>query len=495
MFLLLVRCDKNGFLCNKRGFLTKFYTYPVSMKLTFNMFDTGTTLRELSQQYDKLFDLTGVRSATENVLPANLRAALSLHSSNRILLLQGPVGPFFHRLEKYLAVRNLDVWRVCFNAGDLLYSKSGKRLTFVAGEDEWESWLQSILSSGRFDCIVLFGSERPAHRIARSLAKNNNVNVVSLEEGYIRPGFVTVEDSGNNSSSPLAGQMPEPDFDPVVMPTSAKTYRSWLQMTFYGAAYYTIRGIFGFGRQRELFHRKAPLVSETFFWIRNAFRRVLYAEKNYKAIQSLLENYGGQYYLVPLQVSADVNIQRFSSGWNSMKLISTSIKSFAEFAPQRTRLVFKIHPMERGHNSLTPLIKSTAAAFGIEDRVDVVDTGSLGVLARYSAGMITINSSSGLSAIFHGVPLMVLGRAIYANSTLATCGRTATDFDEFWRSHHVADDTTRKSYISWIKHQALKPGDFYAGEGMEAACQSVFEKINNNSTSAKSAEPKMSATR
>lgn len=447
-------------------------------------FYTGKVLREHSLQPNSLFDLTGVNSPAASILPVSLRKTLEARSSSRVLLLQGPVGPFFYRLGKYLTEQNLDVWRVCFNAGDLLYSSPSKRLSFFAGEDEWESWLQSMLSAGRFDCIVLFGSERPQHQVARRLARRNNVDVVSLEEGYIRPGFVTVENSGNNSSSPLAGKMPEPDFDPQAHPTVAKFNRSWLQMTIYGAAYYTLRGIFGFGRQQELFHRKAPLISETFYWVRNAIRRVFRAEKNFKAIQNLLENSGGQYFLVPLQVSADANIRQFSCGWDSMRLISTSIKSFAESAPKQKKLVFKIHPMERGHNNLTPLIKSTAEAHGVSDRIDIVDTGSLGLLARYSAGMITINSSSGLSAIFHGVPLMVLGKAIYANTALATCGKNDADFDCFWGAGHVADDATRKSYISWIKHEALKPGDFYAGEGMNIACKSVFEKIQNHPISA-----------
>lgn len=417
----------------------------------------------------------------ESVLSMHSRDNFSGNPPGRVLLLQGPVGPFFHRLGKYLTDKNWDVWRVCFNAGDLLYSTPGKRLNFFNGPEAWESWLDSMLSAGQFDSIIFFGSERPAHKIARKLADRYKISVTSLEEGYIRPGFITVEDTGNNCSSPLAGQMPTSEFDPSMIPSVAKTKPSWRQMSVYGAAYYTLRGISSFGRQRELFHRNTPLVSETFFWVRNAFRRVFRAEKNYRATQSLLENWGGQYFIVPLQVSADVNIREFSCGWDSIKLISTSIKSFAASAPKRTRLVFKIHPMERGHNNLTPLIKSTAAAFGIEDRVDVVDIGSLGLLARYSAGMITINSSSGLSAIFHGVPLLVLGKAIYANPALATCGKTDADFDGFWKSSHVADEATRKTYISWIKQNALKPGDFYTDEGMDISCQSVFEKLQSQS--------------
>ena len=39
-------------------------------------------------------------------------------SQKRFLFLQGPHGPFFHRLGKMLTRAGADVWRVGFNAGD-----------------------------------------------------------------------------------------------------------------------------------------------------------------------------------------------------------------------------------------------------------------------------------------------------------------------------------------------------------------------------------------
>jgi capsular polysaccharide export protein len=88
--------------------------------------------------------------------------------------------------------------------------------------------------------------------------------------------------------------------------------------------------------------------------------------------------------------------------------------------------------------------------------------------------MITVNSTSGLSAIFHGVTLMVLGRAIYSNPQLAF---TTPAFDEFWTSSFVAPAEVRTAYIAWVKQQALKPGDFYCSTGMEVASRSVLDKI------------------
>src|SRR3546814_19076252 len=92
--------------------------------------------------------------------------------------------------------------------------------------------------------------------------------------------------------------------------------------------------------------------------------------------------------------------------------------------------------MERGHSTDRKFIMQTACALGIADRVDVIDIGSLGLLTRHSAGMITINSTSGLSAIFHGVPLLVIGDALSANAKLAFCGTGPLTFASFLTFGH-----------------------------------------------------------
>ena len=44
-----------------------------------------------------------------------------LTGSRRVLLLQGPIGPFFWRLANFLKIRNADVVKINFNGGDALF--------------------------------------------------------------------------------------------------------------------------------------------------------------------------------------------------------------------------------------------------------------------------------------------------------------------------------------------------------------------------------------
>ena len=250
-------------------------------------------------------------------------------------------------------------------------------------------------------------------------------------------------------------------------------------MSVYATLYYALRTVLTIGKQRQLFHRDFAPAKEVGCWIRNGYRRLVGRTRNFARIEKLLEHHDGKYFLVPLQVAADSQMKQAARGWSSTRLISAALKSFARAAPEGTRLVFKIHPLDRGHSSHGKLIEDTARAFGIDDRVDVIDIGSIGLLTRHAAGMITINSTSGLSAIFHGTPLLVIGEALYAHPTLATCANGQPDFDAFWTDGRAADATLRKSYIEWIRQSALKPGDFYAAAGIETACEGVLAKLQN----------------
>ena len=75
------------------------------------------------------------------------------------------------------------------------------------------------------------------------------------------------------------------------------------------------------------------------------------------------------------------------------------------------------------------------------------------------------------------MPLAVLGQALYRHPDLAFCVERGVDMDRFWSEDFVAPEKDRHRYLSWIHHQCLAGGDFYAKEGMEAAAQSLKAKI------------------
>src|SRR3546814_12187601 len=97
---------------------------------------------------------------------------------------------------------------MCCNAGYRFCASRKKRVDFSGDLDEWEAWFTAFVAEGGFRQVILFGSGRPIHRVACQAAKAIGVRILSLAEGYIRPGYVTVEPTGTNADSPLAGRLP-----------------------------------------------------------------------------------------------------------------------------------------------------------------------------------------------------------------------------------------------------------------------------------------------
>ncbi|MBD9373368.1 hypothetical protein IB238_12130 [Rhizobium sp. ARZ01] len=409
--------------------------------------------------------------------PANPFPAKSVP---RVLFLQGPVGPFFRKAQALLNESGFDAWRVCFNVGDRLFALREKTLSFSGTVDAWDAWLSEMVSAHGFDFVVLFGCEREIHRVAIARCEKLGVPVICLEEGYLRPGNITLELGGNNWRSPIAGKLPPTDFSGRLSdrPKGASYPSSFGAMASYAFLYFSLRNLFSSKTERKLFHKqKRMLASEAFYWFKNYYRKFRNLNSNYRCVEKLLEHYDRKYYLIPLQVHDDSQLGRAAGSWNSQKLILKSIVSFARNAPATHQLVFKIHPMERGHSRDRQFIEQVSLLNDVADRVHIIDGGSLGLLTRHAAGMVTINSTSGFSAIQHGIPLAIMGQAIYRHPELAFCVDKGIDLDKFWTWNKVAPGEVRSRYLSWLHEKCLQPGDFYAYEGVEVAIRALRDKL------------------
>ena len=356
----------------------------------------------------------------------------------------------------------------------------------MGGQAEWRRWLGHNLSTGRYDVMIGFGCFRPPHLIARSLADEAGVPFLSLEEGYLRSGFITAEYGGNNAASPLAGRLPPLNFtaEPSAPPLqSLPPTHSFSAMCRQGAAYYTARTLLSRPGERALFHRDVSF-REPWQWAGNALRYMRGRTRDFAVIERLLEHNDGRYFLLPLQVTSDAQMGEPALGWTSNRLIGEALHAFARSGPPKTKLVFKVHPLERGRRDVRRTVMEMARRLSIAGQVEVLETGSLGLLVRHAAGVITINSTAGFSAIFHGTPLLVIGKAVYSHPALATCAQGAPDFEAFWKGGTVAPAPLRQRYLAWIRQEALLPGDFYAAEGIAQACEGIVASLNTRVASA-----------
>jgi capsular polysaccharide export protein len=126
-------------------------------------------------------------------------ALTALLQSRSVLLLQGPVGPFFDRLTHWLKGNGVPtVNRVAFSGGDEWDCNASIALRFRGALVEWPMYLQYLFTTIKVDCIVLFGQARPHHAKAMVLASLLGIKVVVVEEGYFRPRYLSMELGGVN---------------------------------------------------------------------------------------------------------------------------------------------------------------------------------------------------------------------------------------------------------------------------------------------------------
>jgi len=120
-----------------------------------------------------------------------------------ILLLQGPIGPFFARFAEDLEARGFNVFKINFNGGDRFFFPTSNAIDYTGKLDQWESWLERLIINRQIGRVYVFGDCRSYHRIAREVAKRHSVRLFVFEEGYIRPNFITLEEHGVNGHSPM----------------------------------------------------------------------------------------------------------------------------------------------------------------------------------------------------------------------------------------------------------------------------------------------------
>ena len=74
-----------------------------------------------------------------------------------ILLLQGPVGPFFKKLGKQFSKKGARVYRIGLNAGDGFFASSVYYTAFREKPEAWYTFILAFLNEHHIDKIFIFG--------------------------------------------------------------------------------------------------------------------------------------------------------------------------------------------------------------------------------------------------------------------------------------------------------------------------------------------------
>jgi capsular polysaccharide export protein len=337
---------------------------------------------------------------------------ISAFSGKHVLLLQGPLGPFFRRLSRDLTQIGARVSKVNFNGGDWLFYPTGA-VQFRGRMAEWPSFLAKLFAEQEIDVVMMYGDCRPVHRDVRRLAEQAGVEMGVFEAGYIRPNYITLERSGINDYSSLPRSA---DFY-AKLSTKKSTPPRHVGSIFWHAALWAILYYIASSILRPLFphylHHRRLAAREAFPWIRGLWRKYYYFIKERKVRQKLETDYSGRFFLVPLQVHYDSQM-RVHSDYDSVEaFIRHVVSDFGKNAASDMYLVLKHHPMDRAYRDYTRVCETFAEMYNVRGRLLYVHDLDLPTVYKHTRGVVVVNSTVGLSALFHGLPVKVCGRSIY----------------------------------------------------------------------------------
>jgi len=418
---------------------------------------TQTTLSEAATQAFKGSVKTQCSSVRWDDLP----------SYERILLLQGPVGPFFAKLSSYWKSRGAVVKKINFNSGDDWYYPPTDQdtISYKHRLEYWEPFIHNFLVQNKIQTIFLFGAKRKIHLPIRALCKIYGIDLWVIEEGYYRPGYYTLENNGVNAMSPIAQRCLQDCIDIIQseqeIPQQFESYRN---MIFSGFAYW-LASVTKFWTYPNYVHHRELNLKQAYWWIRSFYRHYLYRITE-RSIKNQLKNKtyfgaGNQaYFLLPLQVYDDAQITHnshydsvetfieevISSYKNYLQSLSTDIQS------PKTLLIIKHHPMDRGHKNYKKFIDSLSTSLKIRPNIVYVHDIHIPSLLPNVKGCITVNSTLGLQALLHGVPVINLASSFYDKPGLTY----QEGLDQFWSNPGKVNPLTIRQFRQYvIKHSQV----------------------------------------
>lgn len=388
-----------------------------------------------------------------------IQSGLSQFQGKRVILLQGPIGPFFARLASDLRAAGATVYKINFNGGDwLFYHKNS--VNFKQPIETWSAFFETFVQKHNIDVVFLFGDCRPIHKAAHAIATKHNLDIGVFEEGYIRPNYITLERYGVNANSTIPQLA---DFYANLQDTGKKNSQT-IDKTFGFAALwgmlYNTASTLATPYFWHYQHHKSLSIWQGLYWIRSFWRKWLYAFQQKNELQMLTTKYSKKYFLVPLQVHNDAQIHHHSDFFSVEAFISEVINSFAMHAPADNFLVIKHHPMDRGFNHYGKLIKVICQKNrALKNRLHYVHDLHLPTLLNHAKWVVVVNSTVGLSALDHLCPVVTCGNAIYDIEGLTYQGGVHA----FWQAapSFKVDQNLHYKFINQLVLGSQINGNFY----------------------------------
>lgn len=368
----------------------------------------------------------------------------------KILFIQTDWEMGMARVARDLIASGHEVTKVALNFSDYFYKiKRVPSIPFKEPISAFREWLVTLFDEQEIDTIFVYNSTRPYNEIACQLAQEKGIGIVQMEQGLLRPLHVSAyfgseipikpiqrlweEHRGKNRWPAPGNSMPDKRISTV--------YKTFLMIVSFLTALLFASKFPHYRDQRTMSFTRhfGP-----FLW--SAWRLLLRSGEPFLLGPKISGSWSGRFFLVPLQLDHDAQIV-FRSPFNNVgEMLDQVADSFAEHADEDDFLILKIHPLDRGYHTYKGKVEEIKKKVG-KDRVILVDRICLDLLLQHAKGVVTINSTVGLTALRHLKPVKVLGEAIYDLEDLTY----RSSLDEFWSGGKLPGQSSVKEFINLLE--------------------------------------------
>lgn len=397
---------------------------------------------------------------------------MNMQRHRAFVFLQGPPGPLFRRLGSSIAATGTAVYRINLSGGDR-YDWTDGAVDFRGRYSDWPVFFDNFLREKRITDLVLFGDCRPYHVSAHGMAAMRGVRTHVLEEGYLRPDWMTFELEGVNARSSLSRDkawlwqqamlLPAVSQDASITASFRRRARD-----SYWHYHHVLNGRFRYPHYRS--HRSGSILMEGFGWMWRFARkggRAKAAEAKLRGLQ------GKPLFLLPLQLSGDYQIRAHSPFPDMQSAAAYVIESFAAHADPHLHLLLKAHPLDSSFYNWAALTRRHAERLGLDGRLHFIDGGDLEDMVQTARGLICVNSTSATLALAADTPVCTIGDAIYDMPGLTH----QRHLDTFWNDPTPPEPGLYRAFRRVLVDRCLVRGGLASESAVTTLVESMIDRL------------------
>ena len=392
------------------------------------------------------------------------------------LFIGAPFGPFFVRLAREIESAGGEAYRTVCEGGEYLETPGHCRVVYRRSDGDWKRFIRGAMRRKKVDAVITFNDTLPRNRGALEVAEELGLHSFVLENGYLRPHWVTLERDGVNGFSRLPRDpqvylearqaAPEP-VDNRKFPAGLRPHVIHTITHFLAAI--AFKPVLGFDAN----YYGDSVYRQGYGYVKEYFWRLSHDESDVLARTLELADSGRKVFLALLQKPGDAQLVVHSRHGGNAAFVDELITSFAADAPEDAILVVKQHPLDYGVERTPARVAALVERHKLADRVFFLRKTSIDKIMQRAHAVVTINSTAGLAAIIEEKPVLCVGRAFYNIPGLASPG----PLSRFWHEATPPSPDLVKGFIAFLKSTSQFNGGFHTPQGREILVPLLAQRL------------------